>query len=631
MARFSGRLADQQIAKPASADQSQTMSQDATQVSQGRLAQRAAATAIPQAIDPTDPQAQLESMFGATAPAPQRAPAEKDYFGSGIIEPAGAVASGVGRQILGGLTGLGYTSGTGDLEGGVRIIEDMQAGAFRPKTESGQRNLERLGDLMEMGVDVARIPLASIAGIGELITGQGMEQAQQTVQAVQDRGMKAAGERVLEETGNPLLATLAETAPDIAMSIAGIKGVRAAPEVRITTPTKTKIAEMIREGSNDPIVAKYKISEAPSKKIGNYITVGAKEIVDDSTAIKAIDAGFDEGVIAAVKGASKKDNAAMLRMVDLFEKGKKDARFGMVNRASDVAGDTLLDRFRFVHQANKNAGKQIKAVANAELKGKRVNAYDAYSQLIDELDELNVGFADDMTPVFKGSQLEGMSGPQRAVRRIMSRINSVDPNNAFELHNLKLFIDEIVSYGKTSEGLSGQAEIMLKNFRRNIDTVLDNSFPKYNRVNTTYADTISALDALQDVAGKKMNLIGPSADKAVGTLSRRLMSNAQSRVTLYDAIQELEAVAKKYGAQFDDDILTQVLFVDEIDRALGGAARTGFKGQIMQAMQANMPTSVSGVATEAGKAVAKSVLKKKVPDTDAQIKIIRQLLQDQIR
>jgi len=64
---------------------------------------------------------------------------------------------------------------------------------------------------------------------------------------------------------------------------------------------------------------------------------------------------------------------------------------------------------------------------------------------------------------------------------------------------------------------------------------------------------------------------------------------------------------------------------------LGGAARTGFKGQIMQAMQANMPTSVSGVATEAGKAVAKSVLKKKVPDTDAQIKIIRQLLQDQIR
>ena len=264
MARFPGPLANQQIISETTAvpDQGQIAPKNNQVMPQSYP--------ISGGVETTNTQAQLERMFGETAPAPQRMPAEQDYMGSGIIEPARAIVSGAGRQALGGLAGLGYTAGTGDLEGGVKIIEDVQAGAFQPKTESGQRNLQKLGDLMEMGVDVARIPLSSIAGISELVTGQGMEQAQQTVGNVQERGFEAVGERVLEETGSPLLATLAEVSPDIVGSLIAIKGVQATPRVRPTTPTKNKIAEKLREGSNDPIVAKYKLTEEPTKKIGNY-------------------------------------------------------------------------------------------------------------------------------------------------------------------------------------------------------------------------------------------------------------------------------------------------------------------------------------------------------------------------
>jgi hypothetical protein len=574
-----------------------------------------------------DTQAQLERMFGATAPAPQRAPADQDYMGSGIIEPTRAIVSGMGRQALGGLAGIGYTAGTGDLEGGVKIIEDVQAGAFQPKTESGQRNLEMLGDLMEMGVDVARIPLSSIAGIAELVTGQGMEQAQQTVGDVQERGFEAAGERVFEETGSPLLATLAEVSPDIVGSLIAVKGVQATPRVRPTTPTKNKIAEKLREGSNDPIVAKYKLAEEPAKKIGNYIAVGAKEVVKDPVAIASIKAGFDEGVVATIKGASQKDKAAMLKMVDIFEKSKKDARFGMVNRATDVAGDTLLERYKAVYKTNKDAGRRLNSVAESELKGQQVSAYNAYSDLIDDLDEFGVKFSDDMKPVFEGSDLQGMAGPKDAVVRIFDRINSVNPNDAYALHRLKRYIDEIVSYGKQSEGLTASVAAMLKKFRRNIDIELDSFSPKYNEINTRYSDTINAMNSLQDVAGKKMDLTGGNADKAVGTLTRRLMSNAQSRVTLLDAIGELEAVASKYGSGFTDDLLTQVLFADELDSVLGGAARTSFKGQIMQAMQANVPTSATGVAVEVGKSAFKAATKRS-PKMEKQIESIRRLLKE---
>jgi hypothetical protein len=584
-----------------------------------------------------DIQAQLERMFGETAPVPQRQPAKQDYFGSGVIEPARALASGASRQVIGGAELMADVGGAvirGEpaikgLERGVESVESWQSGAFQPRTESGQRNMQKIGDLMEAGIDVARIPLSNIAGIGELISGQGIEQANQTVQDVRQEGWgDTAARRVLEETGSPLLATLLETSPDIFASIYGIKGVKATPRVRITTPTKTRIAEKLKEGSNDPVVAKYKLTEEPSKRINNYITLGAKEIIKDPVAIKAIDSGFDEGVVATIKGASQQDKTAMLKMVDIFEKGKKDARFGMVNRAGDVAGDTLLERYRVVLKTNKDAGKKLDSVAESELKGQQVRAYEAYSGLIDDLDQFGVTYSDDMKPIFKGSDLQGMAGAKDAVTRIFNRINSTNPNDAYALHRMKRYIDMIVSYGKQTEGLPANVEAMLKNFRRGIDTELDTFSPKYNEINTRYSDTIGAIDSLQDVAGTKMNLSGANADKAVGTLARRLMSNAQSRVTLLDAIVELEAVAAKYGAQFTDDLLTQVLFADELDSILGGAPRASFKGQIMQAIEANIPTTTTGMVIEAGKATVKAVKDGKTPKIESQIKVIRDLLNE---
>ena len=168
---------------------------------------------------------------------------------------------------------------------------------------------------------------------------------------------------------------------------------------------------------------------------------------------------------------------------------------------------------------------------------------------------------------------------------------------------MKKFIDEQVTFGKSAEGLSGKTESVLKNLRRNLDKTLDSTFTEYDRVNTTFAETIGAIDALQDVAGKKLDLTGKSADEATGQLLRRVMSNAQSRVNLVDALDQIEGVATKFKDRrigsagefllegpaaarrgFDDDLLSQVLFADELDKVFGSTARTSFKGQIEQAV-----------------------------------------------
>lgn len=613
-----------------------------------------------------DTQAQLESIFGATAPAPERTPAEKDYFGSGIIEPARAIASGTVRQVASGyalldevlrsqpelnrriegiLDAEGYRVGdpqrdsrriellerrlpgtylTG-LERGVQRAEEIQAGAFQPKTESGQRNIQRIGEAVDFATDVVRVPLATVAAGTELLTGQGLEQARETGRNVLQEGYGVtAAERVLEETGSPLLATIAQTAPDIVASIAGIKTVKSTPRIRPSTPSQTAIAQKIAQGSDDPAIAKYNLPEAPTKKVNDYVQLGAPRIVKDNTATNAISKGFDEGIVATIKGSSELDKAAMQKMVDIYERGTKSAKYKALNRPSDVVGDTLLNRYDIVYKKNKEAGARLENVAKSELIGKNIDATEAYFNLIDNLEGYGVSISDDLKLNFDGSEFNRMKAVQNTFKNIFDRFKQIDTADAYELHRLKRFIDNQVTYGKSKEGFPGDAERIMKSFRSAIDEALDNFSPKYNRVNTEYSDTIGVMDTIQDAVGRKLNFQKPSADKALGTTLRRLLSNVQSRGNYLDAISELEGVARKYGGKIDDDIITQILFADELDRVFGPTARTSFQGQIAQAMERGIPTSTTGIAVEAAKAGARRAFRTASPE--ARIQAIKDLL-----
>jgi hypothetical protein len=345
----------------------------------------------------------------------------------------------------------------------------------------------------------------------------------------------------------------------------------------------------------------------------------------DVAAKDAIKQGFDEGVIAAVKGSSPADRKSMRKMVNIMERGKKNARFAVTNRPSDVVGDSLMDRVRTVQKINRDAGKRLDTVAKS-LKGQQVEFQPAVNAFINDLGDMGISVTDDLKLNFSGSDIEGLAGPERAITQVFNRMKTTRPPDAFDLHRMKRFIDEQVTFGKNAEGLAGRSEAVLKSLRRNLDQTLDSNFPEYDAVNTQYSETIGALDALQDVAGRKMDLTGPNAEKATGTLMRRLMSNAQSRVTLLDSINQIEDVANKFGGKFKDDLLSQVLFVDELDSVFGPVARTSFQGQIKQGVGAAIEVKTSPVAAalRAGGAV---VDKARGINQEGAFKSIKKLLQ----
>jgi hypothetical protein len=558
-------------------------------------------------------EAELEQLF-STATKP-------DFFGASVIEPARTVVSGMANTVQGGLEGIAQSVNPFAGEGaGARAVQEQQAETYQPQTKAGKEGLQTLNDLVQKGVDLINFPLSGLGGVAELVTGQGVDKAAETIKAIQQSGVsKTLGDRAFEETGSPLAATIAETAPTAIGSIVGLKGVGKAANAintektlntttkavdaifKYQTPAKKKIAALIQEGAGDRSTAKYLLENGRAVK--------------DNLAINAIGQGFDEGVIAAVKHSSSLDKIKMLKMTEIMRKGKRNARYAVEHRPGDVVGSSLVERVKYIQKTNRQAGSEIDKAAQS-LKGKPIDISDASRQLSDELDSMGVSISRNadgqFVPNFSKTEIApGDRAPLKEVIRQMS-LKSQDGNiDALSVHKMKRIIDRNVTYGKVKTGMSGDVERMLKRFRGSLDDVLDSNFPEYNAANVKYSDTIQALDDIQSAVGRKLDFSSASADKASGTALRRLMGNTQSRANLIDSISDIEKVAKKYGAKLDDDLLNQALYADELDRVFDPVARTSFQGQIDQAVKRGVDIAASPTSgIDTAKGLADAAIKK---------------------
>ena len=205
-------------------------------------------------------------------------------------------------------------------------------------------------------------------------------------------------------------------------------------------------------------------------------------------------------------------------------------------------------------------------------------------------------------------------------------------DDANELHKLKKFIYEQLTYGKAGEGLTGNTERIIKGLASNVDDLLDTNFPRYNRVNTQYSTTRKAIDQFVTSAGAKFNPNSPNANARIGTLARRLLSNAQSRTDVLNSLNNLQEVAEKYGGKFSDDIVTQTVFVNDLERLFGTQAPTSLAGEVSKGVQkatsfAGKLKSTTGIFDLALQKSGEVIDKARGINEENLIKAIRQLLQ----
>jgi hypothetical protein len=337
-----------------------------------------------------------------------------------------------------------------------------------------------------------------------------------------------------------------------------------------------------------PVTSTTQSPTTSSSKQRAGLTVKNGKITTDPKAKELLRQGIDDKSVAIVQSMTPEDKAAAKRMVSVAKRaGDAD---DVIARPQEVVGETFMRRAKDAERLNTEAGKQIDDIARTKLSGKQVDYTPAYDDFVSKLERHGIDVdalasaekSDDVANAFRGSDFEDLPTAQRTIKTVLNRVK--DGNvDGYNLHRTKRFIDNQVTYGKNAEGLTGDAERLLKGLRRGIDEVLDTALPEYNAVNTQYRDTIEAIDEVRRLIGKEYIGAGNIQNLRAGEVMNRLLGNASAKPL--SALQNLENVNRKYGVKYADNVIKQIKFADLLDDVYELHPTRGFTGQTARGVE----------------------------------------------
>lgn len=358
--------------------------------------------------------------------------------------------------------------------------------------------------------------------------------------------------------------------------------------------------------------------------LDEQITTGQKvlnpEVLNKKTVQIAKQQGFDDTDIQFLQTMKPADKTKAVKMIELAQKATVDKR--SLERPIDVVGDGFVERIKFIQGKNAKAGQAVDATAKA-LRGQKVDATPVREKALALLEDAGVYANPDGTPNWSKSVFNKTPELKNKIMKSFSDLPAGEID-AYDLHNFKKSIDEVVNYGVGGEGLKGKSASILKAVRTQADDVLDSSFDAYNKANTDYKVTREVLDQADDLFGKK---VGISKERG-GQLLRSVFSNSTQRPRVLSLIEAVDKTAKQYGGKVKDNLVDQALFTEILEDVYGTQATTSLQGQVRRAVSgtqkliAGVRNPVQGV----GEAVATIAEKTAGISPENKKKILKALL-----
>ena len=549
---------------------------------------------------------------------------------SSVVEPAAQFIQGAALAIPAGLSGAAALVGGAGIDEAAEQVSRVQNLGVQPQTEAGINSLQSLGasapvqaiekgtrflgdelesgGLFPPGVGGAiGSSLPTAAGLALGVRGQ-LGKAPNRTPTIADLGTKAP--KVIPKPVQKAIPTLDDAGNTI--------GVKLPPVPKV--PSKAvALTNQLKAGSIEAPTAGFKL---------NGTGTG---VVADKIERAALKQGFKPGAIAALRRANTSTKAALNKMLDTVENVKNNAVKAISERPSDILGESLGKRVEIIRKANRSAGQSLDEVAQG-LKGQQVDVTQPVNNFMTALEKAGIRVGRDLKPKFKGSSIQGIKGPQKAIKEVIERMKDIDKPDAFALHEFKRFLDERLDFGKSPKGgLTARTTSILKKLRRDVDQALDAKFPEYDRVNTVFSETRKVLDDVQDAAGKKIDLTADGADSALGTLARRITSKAQSRVQIRNMATAIDKLAKKHGKGVDltDDLDQLLVFVDEVETVFKSSVpQNSFGGQLLKSVPQVAAQSKAQTILDIGRGAAKKVpgIKNAFASEESALKAIRAVI-----
>jgi len=286
-------------------------------------------------MDEFDPDAYLSDNFDPDAYLADGTDSsgEDQGFLSAAADTASFVGQNVAADIGAGLKGIGVGGfnmaadtelfkklGIDPLDqsAGEAVSEFKKAhGIEMPTSERSKAQLQDIGGAVESVTKAVNVPMSGLVGLGEIITGQGIDQAGESVRNVQDKGLgQTLGERTFEETGHPLAATAAAISPDVALNVLGLGGVgKIAGKATVKTPSVSENIKSVFRGGEEGRKAVSSTVEAFEVATGKTPTLGQATGRESLQALESVVGKFVGGkpVVTQINkvadGAAKKVQA----------------------------------------------------------------------------------------------------------------------------------------------------------------------------------------------------------------------------------------------------------------------------------------------------------------------------------
>lgn len=567
---------------------------------------------------------------------------EEQGFLGAALETGKTLGQGAVAEIGGGLAGLARGAYNQSAETGILgqmgvepsdVTAAEQLAITRQKLAPGAPSERSQAQLQDIGVVAENVTeginrgiMSGLVGAGELATGQGLEQSSQSIKDVGNKGLgQTLGDRILEETGNEELATLAYSSPTLVMELLGLKGGSASAKAASqgikkgveqgVDATQEGLAK-VKEGralalSERDGIPKESLKKADIRKgieegsryaVEWKIDPVSKKIVKDDLAKKALSQGIDDTTVAITKYASAADKAAFSEMMDIASQVLEKPLGSSKVRPQKVIGDNLMDRYDKVYSANQKAAKDI-GLAVDKMEGKSFDITDSLDNYDDALSDLGITRNKDTGElVFKGSDIQG--------NQITSVIDMVDKRlkgnySAKNLHKEKQFIaDKIYEKGKdVANPLDNKGKKVLNDLRDSFNQKLRNSSDEYIDANDRFSETIEGIGDFSNTMGRRFDPDSPRVENLVGKELRKILSNYSIGDNQKVAVENLDYLASRYGGKFDDDIVHQVEFYSALEKQFGSFAPNSVQGtgeKIIKGAELASGTN-AGAALEAAK------------------------------
>jgi len=544
------------------------------------------------------------------------------YGGIGAYVPALAELGVEGlSSALGGVFGYGtrlYESATGATEEEAREAgQDVRkAMTYDPRLKESQEITDYLGNLVEPVVEAVAPyvePTADfIERAGEQLVGPDLfgETASQTVGEA-FRGLPMAGLDVLSLTGAgkgvKAVATQALEKPvilkvdgqptaklDALLGKQGLVYERLSPEQQAAIPNEIKEVPVVgRQGKELATTAqKESIKEIPQLE---YKMQGGK-IVPDTAAKEAVDLGFREGGIVAIKSYNRPTLEKMEEMVrkHMVVAGN-DVELAKRGRPSDIAASETVNRWKAIDSRVDQSIKKLDEIVKGDA-GKI--PFTGKANINDILDEINVrvdvGDNGKVVFDFSDSYAAANKKAQAMLKAAYNLSANRGPNPTFaDAHLLKKQIDDLVNYNSTLEGGAKSAEDALKSFRAQINEDLGKMNLDYKESNRILSRSLDLQNDWKKAVGK----IDYKNPKELADALRALFGNRQNRNKLQDAIDGLDNWSQELGGTNSTNIRGLAQLADDLDKTVSSIPTTSFAAEVGQATKAATADLAFDVAT----------------------------------